>query len=120
MKDFLIGRAKSLKFAVKGMFILMRTEHAIISQLIIFLFVILLGFYFKITKIEWALQFLCFGLILTAESLNTAIEKICDFIHPDFHTKIGLIKDISAGAVSFAVTFSIIVTIIIYYPYLIQ
>ena len=119
MKNFIIGRLKSIKFAVKGMLILIRTEHAIISQLTIFLFAILLSSYFGITKIEWALQFLCFGLILTAESLNTAIEKICDFIHPDFHTKVGFIKDISAGAVTFSVVISSIVMIFIYYSYII-
>ena len=119
MKNFLVGRIKSIKFAVKGMFMLIRTEHAIISHLIIFLFATLLGFYFGITKIEWALQFFCFGLILTAESLNTAIEKTCDFIHPDFHTKVGFIKDISAGAVTFSVVISSIVMIFIYYSYII-
>ncbi|MEZ4792441.1 MAG: diacylglycerol kinase [Gelidibacter sp.] len=31
--------------------------------------------------------------------LNTAIEYIADFIHPELHKSIGRIKDIAAGAV---------------------
>ena len=37
-------------------------------------------------------------MVLVAEALNTAVEKIADFVHPDFHIKIGFIKDIAAGA----------------------
>ena len=61
---------------------------------------------------EWACKIIC--LVLTAESLNSAIEKIADFIHPDFNKKIGFIKDIAAGAVFFAAVFAIFV---IYYIY---
>ena len=58
-----------------------------------------------------------FDLRITAEALNTVAEKICDFINPKYDDRIKLIKDISAGAVSFAVMSSLIVLIIIYYPY---
>lgn len=61
-------------------------------------------------------QTLGFGLILTAEGLNTAIEEIADFIHPDFHKKIGKIKDISAGAVTFAALTTMTILGIIYLP----
>ena len=59
-----------------------------------------------------------FGFIISIEALNTGIEKICDFVNPDYNKKIGFIKDISAGAVSFAVVASLIAIVLIYYPYL--
>ncbi len=80
---------------------------------------ILVGFYFEISRTEWMMQVLAIGLVLTAESLNTAIEKLCDFVHPEYHEKIGFIKDISSGAMTFAVSASIIIALFIYYPYLI-
>ena len=40
------------------------------------------------------------GLILFAELINTAIEKLCNFVYPHHDRSIGLIKDISAGAVT--------------------
>lgn len=38
-------------------------------------------------------------MMLAAEYLNTAIEKLCDHLHPDRHPRIGTVKDLaSAGA----------------------
>jgi diacylglycerol kinase (ATP) len=48
--------------------------------------------------------------------MNTAVEKICDFIHPEYHEKIGFIKDIAGGAVLFAAIASIAVGLLIYVP----
>lgn len=74
------------------------------------------GFYFDISKTEWLFQTMAVGLVLSIEGLNTAVEKIADFIHPDFHDKIGFIKDIAAGAVFFAALVAIAIGLIIYIP----
>jgi diacylglycerol kinase len=122
MKDindsFLKGRAKSLKYTFKGALLLLKTEHSIMTQAFVGVIFIVLGLYFKITKFEWMFQILGFGLILTAESLNTAVEKLCDFVHPDYHKKIGFVKDIASGAMTFAVISVLILLAIIYFPYL--
>lgn len=117
MNKFITGRIKSLDYAMKGAYLLLKTEHSVITQAIVGVLFLILGFYFHINRIEWILQLFVIGLVLSVESLNTGIEKLCDFVHPDHHNKIGFIKDISAGAVTFAVLFSIIITILIYYPY---
>ena len=113
---FLRGRIRSLKFALKGMWILMTTEDSIKAQLFFAFIATLLGFYFEISSTEWAIQVIVIGLVLVAEAANTAIEEVADFIHPEFHEKIGLIKDIAAGAPSFAALISLIVAGIIYVP----
>ena len=51
-----------------------------------------------------------------AESANTAIEKLSDFVHKDYHKDIGFIKDIAAGAPAFAAIIAIIIACIIYIP----
>jgi diacylglycerol kinase (ATP) len=63
-------------------------------------------------------QTLAIGLVMSVEGLNTAIEKIADFIHPDYHERIGFIKDIAAGAVFFAGITAIVIGLIIYVPYI--
>ncbi|WP_298777911.1 diacylglycerol kinase family protein [uncultured Polaribacter sp.] len=113
---YLRGRFKSIKFALKGMWILMTTEDSIKAQMFFGLIATILGFYFNISNSEWALQTLVIGLVLVAEAANTAIEEIADFIHPDYHEKIGLIKDIAAGIPSFAAFTSLIIASIIYVP----
>jgi len=120
MKDpkngFIIGRLKSLKFALKGVWLLVTTEHSIMVQFSLGILVTILGFFMNLSPNEWMFQFLVIGMVLVAESLNSAIEKLCDFVHPDYHKKIGFIKDISAGAAAFAAIFAIIIGLIIYLP----
>lgn len=39
------------------------------------------------------------GLVWLAEAFNTAVEGLCDRIHPEFDPAIGRIKDLGAGGV---------------------
>jgi diacylglycerol kinase (ATP) len=119
MKKFIIGRSQSLIYASKGVFKLITTEHSIMAQLGIVLLVTLAGFYFSITKLEWMFQIFCVGLVLSIEGLNTAVEKMADFVHPTQHAKIGFIKDIAAGAVLFAGITAVLIGLFIYLPYLV-
>ena len=111
---FLKGRLRSFKFALKGTWLLITTEDSIKAQLFVAILITILGLYFNISNIEWMFQFLAIGLVLVAESLNTAVEKLADFVHPEYHKKIGFIKDIAAGAASFAAFTSLIIAGIIY------
>lgn len=113
---FLTGRFKSIGFALKGAYKLITTEHSVMVQSSIGVLMILAGFYFNISHEEWLIQTLAIGLVLGIEGLNTAVEKIADFIHPEFHEKIGFIKDIAAGAVFFAAMTAISIGAIIYIP----
>ncbi len=113
---FITGRFKSMGFAVKGAFKLITTEHSVMVQSSLAVILIIAGFYFDINRYEWMMQILVFGLVLSIEGLNTAVEKIADFIHPEFHDRIGFIKDIAAGAVMFAAMAAIAVGMLIYIP----
>lgn len=115
---FLIGRVKSFRYAFKGAFLLITTEHSVITQSLLAVILIISGFLFHITKTEWLFQVLVIGLVLSIEGLNTAVEKLCDFIHSDYHNRIGFIKDIAAGAVTFAALTAVVVVLIIYSPYI--
>ena len=117
---FIIRRLKGIIIAINGMFFLLKNEEAIKVQSFVFLIIIALGFYFEINSKEWIIQIILIGFILTTEALNTVAEKICDLINPKYDERIKLIKDISAGAVSFAVLSSLIILLIIYFPYIKQ
>jgi diacylglycerol kinase (ATP) len=113
---FFTGRFKSMGYAIKGAFKLATTEHSVIVQSSIGVLLIIAGWYFEISKTDWLFQTLAIGLVLSVEGLNTAVEKIADFIHPAYHEKIGFIKDIAAGAVFFAALTAIAIGLIIYIP----
>lgn len=113
---FFTGRFKSIGFAFKGAIKLITTEHSIMVQSSIAVVLIIAGFYFNISHEEWMFQTLAIGLVLGIEGLNTAVEKVADFIHPEFHHRIGFIKDIAAGAVFFAALTAMAIGLIIYLP----
>ena len=114
--NFIVERIRSIKFSLRGIWFLISTESSIKAQLFIVLLILLAGFYFNISTIEWLIQTLAIGLVLVAESLNTGIEKLADFVHPDYHKKIGFIKDVSAGSSGIAAIISLIIAAIIYIP----
>jgi diacylglycerol kinase (ATP) len=62
------------------------------------------------------IQLIIIALVMSVEGLNTAIEKLSDFIHPDYNHKIGFIKDIAAGAVFITAVIAILISCIIYLP----
>jgi len=115
-ESFLVNRIKSVGFALKGALLLIRTEASIKIQIFIALVMTAAGFYFEISSIEWILQIFAIAMVLGIEGLNTAIEKISDYIQPEFDLKIGFIKDISAGAVMLVSVAAVIIGLIIYLP----
>lgn len=114
--SFLVSRIKSVGYAFKGALFLLKTEPSIKVQFVIGIIVTVAGFWYKISVTEWLIQFLAIGLIMSIEGVNTAIEEMANFIHPEHHKKIGIIKDIAAGAVFIASIFAIIIGFIIYIP----
>ena len=115
-QNFVVNRIESLKYAIVGALYLIKTENAIKLHCISTILLSALGYFTHLTPIEWMFQFLAIGLVISVEALNTSIEKIADFIQPDFDKKIGTIKDVSAGAVLFAGLFGAIIIGFIYIP----
>lgn len=119
MKNSFLGkRIRGGGYAIKGAWLLLKHEPSIQVQFVISIIVCIAGLYFDLTKTEWIAQFFAIGLVMTAEGLNTAVEAIADFVHPDFHAKIGHIKDVAAGSVFIAAVIAVIIAGFIYFPYI--
>ena len=114
--SFFKERIKSIGYAVRGAYLLIATEASIKVQLVIAIIMAFAGLYLQISPTEWLIQILAIGLVMSIEGINTAIEAIADFIHPEKHEKIGYIKDIAAGAVFIASIAAVIAGLIIYLP----
>ena len=56
--------------------------------------------------------------VIVLEMVNTAIELLCDKVEPNEDPAIGIIKDLSAGAVLVMCTAAAIVGILIFGKYL--
>jgi len=112
----LSARIKSIKYALEGMFLVLKTQHnAWIHATATFL-VIALGISVSLTSTEWLLLVLSISVVWVAESFNTALEYLADAITKDFHSSIKKAKDIAAGAVLISAIGSVIIGLIIFAP----
>ena len=114
--SFIVNRIKSVGYAFKGAYLLITTEASLKIQFIIGILMTILGLYVGLSATEWCIQILVIAMIMAIEGVNTAIEEIADFIHPELHPKIGLIKDLAAGAVFIVAIAAITIGCIIYIP----
>jgi diacylglycerol kinase (ATP) len=119
-KKIIVERLKSLVFAYEGLWILVFKEDSFKYQLLGCFLAILAGFYFEITKVEWLAQLGIMALVLGLEGLNTAIEKLADYVQPNQDKAIAKVKDLAAGAVLVAGLFALAIILIIYIPYLVM
>lgn len=115
MKNFLAARALSFKAAIKGLIWLSTKELHFKLHLIATVAVIWFGFFKKISATDWLFVVLAAALVLVSEALNSAIERLADFVEPKYHEKIGIIKDISAGAVLISAIVALIIGYIVFF-----
>ena len=101
-KEFSIrDRLKSFIYAFNGIRLLIRTEHNARIHLTAAGVATALGFYFRIQTYEWIAVILCIGSVIAAETFNSALEYLADFVSPEYSSQIGAVKDLSAAAVLF-------------------
>ena len=111
---------KSFQHAFEGIIHTIKKERNIKIHLSFMCAVILCGFYFHITKIEWMICLILFALVLSLELVNTAIEAVVDLASPDIHPLAKLSKDAAAGAVLISAIISAIIGLMIFIPYIIS
>lgn len=114
--SFLSSQLNSIKYASKGLLLLIKTERNIQIQTVIAIAMTVFGFIMNISPLEWTMQLFAIGLVMATEGINTAIEKLCDYIQPNHDAKIAFIKDVSAGAVLIAALVAICIGLFIYLP----
>lgn len=109
-------RILSFKYAVRGVAKVTAKEINFRLHLAAAAAVTALGFYLSLAPLEWAAVLLCFGLVMSAEAMNSAVERIVNFISPGHHEQAGEIKDIAAGAVLIAAAAAALVGALIFVP----
>ena len=109
----------SFKYAFQGMFSALKTERNLKIHVTIMILVIITGIVLKISKIEWIICIILFGLVIGGEMLNSAIETVVDIAMPDINSKAKFAKDAAAGAVLVFAIASAIIGFMIFGPKLI-
>jgi diacylglycerol kinase len=107
---------KSFVYASQGIAHGFHTQRNMRVELVIAVLVIAAGIAFRIDAIEWAVIFVCIGLVLSAELINTVTELAVDLLTQQYHPMAKLAKDAGAGAVLVAALASVAVGIAIFGP----
>lgn len=110
------ARGRSFKYAFRGIGMLVGGEHNARIHCVVALLVVIAGFVFGISALEWIAVTLCIGGVLMAECFNSAIEALCDKVSPEHDPLIGRAKDMAAGAVLLFVIAAIVVGLIVFIP----
>ncbi|HLP52062.1 MAG TPA: diacylglycerol kinase family protein [Chitinophagales bacterium] len=104
----------SFAYALKGMWYVLQSEQNMRIHALAVVVVTIAGLYLGLSAVEWSLIALSIGAVLTAEMMNTAIEKLVDMVSPDFNVQAGKIKDIAAGGVLLTAIVAAVVAIYIF------
>lgn len=110
----------SFKYAFRGVFLLFRYEHNAWIHLIAIVCAVTAGIILSLTSLEWVAILFAIGSVLAAEAINTAIEKLADFVSPAHQVLIGKAKDLAAAAVLILSICAFIIGGIIFIPKIIH
>lgn len=89
---------RRFNFALNGILAAFKKEHSIrlqtLAACVLFIFCLLLQ-----PPIFWCALFITLvALVICLEMVNTAVEALCDRLHPERHESIEFVKDVLAGA----------------------
>ncbi len=108
------SRIKSFGYALHGLRYVLTTQVNFQIHLVIAVVVIIAGFIFNISTWEWIAIAFSIGFVFVAEILNTALDVLCDRVHPEEHASIRVVKDVAAGAVLIAAVTALVIGVIVF------
>ncbi len=118
--EFFRTRVGSFRNAFAGLWYVVRTQKNAWIHLLATILVILLSFWLWIEPVQWALIFICIGLVWFAEFINTALEAVVDLASPQKHPLAKVGKDVGAAAVLIAAIASTIIGVLVLGPPLLE
>lgn len=107
---------KSFGYAFQGIWAVIKKERNIKIHLFAMFCVIIAGILLHIADYEWFACFILFGLVISLEMVNTAIEAAIDLETQKKNPLAKLSKDAAAGAVLFSAIMAAIIGLWIFIP----
>ena len=109
-------RGNSFGYAWSGMKALFATEHNSWIHFGFTIIALIAAFIFRISKTDFLILLLSICLVWITEIINTAIEKIMDFVSVERKPQIKQIKDLAAAAVLITAIIAFVIGCIIFIP----
>lgn len=114
-KEELRGLSRSFFYAFRGIAYCIKNERNMRIHISMMMIVSYFSFFFKLTSIEYLILFLCFGMVLAAETFNTAIEALVNLESPSYHHYARIAKDVAAGAVAITAFVAAVAGLILFF-----
>lgn len=111
------NRFKSFLCALKGIQIILVSQHNAWIHFVLTITAVVLGFVLNISSTDWTIVILSIMAVWTAEALNTAFEFLADVASPEFHPLVEKAKDVAAGAVLLSAIGAALIGGIVFFPY---
>lgn len=89
---------KSFKFSFDGLKYAYLHEQSLLLHMIVMTFIVVFGFSFKISPIQWVITLVMGALILVTELFNTSIEAVVDMVTEEFNPLAKVAKDTASAA----------------------
>ena len=118
MREILRKHHISFKNAIAGLSWAFRTQPNFRVHFVLSAFVLLLAWYFHISRAETVLIVLVIVLGLGAEMINTSLESMTDLITKEWRNEAKIAKDVAAGMMLLVATGAVIVALVIFAPYI--
>lgn len=116
MKPFILSRIAALSHAFRGWQYVLKTQRNAWIHSAAATTVALLGFWLRISTLDWAVLVLTVGMVFTAEFINTSIEAVVDLASPKKHPLAKVGKDVGAAAVLIAALAGVLIGLLILGP----
>jgi diacylglycerol kinase (ATP) len=116
----LSGRLQSLRYAARGVRLMLRSQHNAWLHAVASCCVLIVGGLCYLSASEWCWIVLAIMAVWTAEALNTAVEFLADVASPEFHPLVEKAKDVAAGGVLIAAVGSVIIALLVLGPPLLR
>lgn len=117
-KFSLSARLLSFRYAINGLRFMLRSQHNAWIHLAITICVFLAAWRAEFDATEWRWVIVAVALVWTAETMNTAIEFVCDVVSPEYHALVEKAKDIAAGAVLICAIAAAVIGCLTFWPYI--
>lgn len=111
---------RSFKHALEGIHYALNNDQNLVIHFFVAFIVIMISILLDVSPYEMGILGVTILVVISAEMLNSAIEKMVDLITKEHRAEAKIAKDVSAGMVLLTSIGAVIIGILIFIPYVLN
>lgn len=111
---------RSFKYAFEGIHYVFRNDQNLLAHFFVGFMVIAASIILGVTPFEMGILGLTIMMVISAEMVNSAIEKMVDLITKEHRAEAKIAKDVAAGMVLLTAIAAFIIGSLIFLPYILD